>query len=61
MQINKTEAKAVIEVCNLYKDYQTAAGPFPVLKDVNLRIDNGDYGPFWLWKIHLYEYFGLLE
>ena len=43
MQINKSEAKAVIDVSNLYKDYQTAAGPFPVLKDVNLRIDNGDY------------------
>lgn len=34
---------SVIEVSHLYKDYQTAAGPFPVLKDVNLRIDNGDY------------------
>lgn len=34
---------SVIEVSNLYKDYQTAAGPFPVLKDVNLRIENGDY------------------
>ena len=43
MQNNTSEAKAVIEVSNLYKDYQTAAGPFPVLKDVNLRIDNGDY------------------
>lgn len=35
--------KSVIEVSHLYKDYQTAVGPFPVLKDVNLRIDNGDY------------------
>ena len=43
MQNNKSETKAVIEVSNLYKDYQTAAGPFTVLKDVNLRIDNGDY------------------
>lgn len=34
---------SVIIVDHLYKDYQTAAGPFPVLKDVNLRIDNGDY------------------
>ncbi|HSI37795.1 MAG TPA: ABC transporter ATP-binding protein [Methylotenera sp.] len=34
---------SVIEVSHLFKDYQTAAGPFPVLKDVNLRIDNGDY------------------
>ena len=35
--------KSVIEVSGLFKEYQTAAGPFPVLKDVNLRIDNGDY------------------
>ncbi|MDO9150042.1 MAG: ABC transporter ATP-binding protein [Methylotenera sp.] len=35
--------KSVIEVSSLYKDYQTAAGPFPVLKDVNLHIENGDY------------------
>jgi len=34
---------SVIEVNHLYKDYQTAAGPFPVLKDVNLSIENGDY------------------
>lgn len=35
--------KNVIEVSHLYKEYQTAAGPFPVLKDVNLRITQGDY------------------
>lgn len=35
--------KAVIEVSHLYKDYPTAAGAFSVLKDVNLRIENGDY------------------
>ena len=33
----------VIEVRQLYKDYQTAAGAFPVLKDVNLTIERGDY------------------
>lgn len=33
----------VIEVHHLFKDYQTAAGPFPVLKDVNLIIERGDY------------------
>ncbi|MGX8883111.1 ABC transporter ATP-binding protein [Methylovorus sp. SPW-M1] len=33
----------VIEVKNLYKDYQTAAGKFPVLKEVNLEIDAGDF------------------
>jgi putative ABC transport system ATP-binding protein len=33
----------VIEVRQIYKDYQTAAGAFPVLKDVNLTIESGDY------------------
>jgi putative ABC transport system ATP-binding protein len=33
----------VITVKDLYKDYQTAAGPFPVLKDVNLSIESGDF------------------
>lgn len=35
--------KPIIEVRHLYKDYQTAAGAFPVLKDVNLSIAHGDY------------------
>jgi len=35
--------KKVIEIQALYKDYNTAAGVFPVLKDVNLTIDDGDY------------------
>ncbi|MCX7191648.1 MAG: ABC transporter ATP-binding protein [Candidatus Methylopumilus sp.] len=35
--------KKVIEIQGLYKDYNTAAGVFPVLKDVNLTIDHGDY------------------
>jgi putative ABC transport system ATP-binding protein len=34
---------SVIEVNHLYKEYQTAAGAFPVLKDVNLKVENGDY------------------
>ncbi len=33
----------VIEVRQIYKEYQTAAGAFPVLKDVNLTIERGDY------------------
>ena len=36
-------AKHVIEIAGLYKDYDTPAGVFPVLKDVNLTIDQGDY------------------
>lgn len=39
----ETANKSVIEVSQLYKAYQTAAGSFPVLKDVNLRINNGEY------------------
>ena len=35
--------KPIIEVRHLYKDYQTAAGAFPVLKDVNLTITHGEY------------------
>jgi putative ABC transport system ATP-binding protein len=35
--------KKVIEIQGLYKDYNTAAGVFPVLKDVNLTIDDGVY------------------
>jgi putative ABC transport system ATP-binding protein len=35
--------KSVIEIVGLYKDYDTPAGVFPVLKDVNLTIDEGDY------------------
>jgi putative ABC transport system ATP-binding protein len=35
--------KKVIEIQGLYKDYNTTAGVFPVLKDVNLTIDDGDY------------------
>jgi len=33
----------VIEITGLYKDYDTPAGIFPVLKDVNLTIEEGDY------------------
>jgi putative ABC transport system ATP-binding protein len=33
----------VIEIKHVFKQYNTAAGPFPVLKDVNLTINHGDY------------------
>lgn len=33
----------VIRVSGLYKDYDTPAGPFPVLKDVNLSIERGEF------------------
>jgi putative ABC transport system ATP-binding protein len=34
---------ALIEVRRLFKSYDTAAGPFPVLKDINLAIGAGEY------------------
>lgn len=43
LQSNLGTSPNVIEVAHLYKEYTTAAGPFPVLKDVNLSIANGDY------------------
>lgn len=33
----------LIQVSHLYKDYQTAVGPFAVLKEVNLSVAAGDY------------------
>lgn len=35
--------KNVIFIKDLYKRYETVAGPFPVLKQVNLSIDSGDF------------------
>jgi putative ABC transport system ATP-binding protein len=40
---NNAIQNSVIEVKHLYKEYQTAAGPFPVLKEVNFVVENGDY------------------
>ena len=34
---------ALIDVRALFKSYETAAGPFPVLKNVDLSIDSGEY------------------
>jgi putative ABC transport system ATP-binding protein len=34
---------AVIHIAGLHKSYQTAAGSFPALKDVNLDIGNGEF------------------
>jgi len=33
----------IIQIRDLYKSYDTALGPFPVLKEVNLDISAGDY------------------
>jgi putative ABC transport system ATP-binding protein len=42
-ECSKRMQKSVIEVHHLYKAYQTAAGDFPVLKDVTLQVLAGDY------------------
>ena len=36
-------SKNVILIKDLHKHYETAAGPFPVLKQVNLSIESGDF------------------
>jgi putative ABC transport system ATP-binding protein len=36
-------ANPVIQVENLHKSYQTSAGLFPALKDVNLTIESGEF------------------
>jgi putative ABC transport system ATP-binding protein len=55
----------VIEIEGLYKDYDTPAGVFPVLKDVNLTIDEGDYvaimGPSGSGKSTLMNILGCLD
>lgn len=66
MQVDNTlHHQAVIEVRQMFKEYQTAAGPFPVLKDVNLRIDRGDYvaimGPSGSGKSTLMNILGCLD
>lgn len=35
--------QALISVASLYKQYETAAGPYPVLRDVNLDIAAGEF------------------
>jgi putative ABC transport system ATP-binding protein len=37
----KTER--LISLCDLHKDYSTAAGPFPALKGVDLSVDRGEF------------------
>ena len=57
--------KPVIEIAGLYKDYDTPAGVFPVLKDVNLTIDEGDYvaimGPLGSGKSTFMNILGCLD
>ena len=35
--------EAVVRIENLHKSYETEAGVFPVLKDVNLSIGHGEF------------------
>lgn len=55
----------VIEIRHLYKAYETAAGPFSVLKDVNLIIEEGGYvaimGPSGSGKSTLMNILGCLD
>ncbi|MBI9047973.1 MAG: ATP-binding cassette domain-containing protein [Anaerolineaceae bacterium] len=33
----------IVQICNLYKSYETAAGEFPVLKNLNIDIQPGEF------------------
>lgn len=56
---------SVIDIRALHKAYTTVAGDFPVLKDVNLRIDAGEYaaimGPSGSGKSTLMNILGCLD
>lgn len=39
----KTAHNEMIKIVGLYKDYLTPAGPFPVLKDIHLTIQQGEF------------------
>jgi len=38
-----TDGSALIRIESLCKAYETAAGPFPALKDINLRVEAGEF------------------
>jgi ABC-type lipoprotein export system ATPase subunit len=40
---NGFEKKQLISLCDLHKDYNTAAGPFPALKGIDLSVDRGEF------------------
>jgi len=43
MSVASASARPVVRVRGLYKQYETDAGPQPVLKDVNLTINQGEF------------------
>lgn len=41
--LTPTEGNGIIQICDLYKSYETAAGEFPVLKNLNVGIHPGEF------------------
>ena len=41
--LKPTAGNGIIQICNLYKSYETAAGEFPVLKNLNVGIHPGEF------------------
>ena len=40
---SSTHSPALLEMRNVYKDYKSEAGVFPALKNINLRIEKGEF------------------
>jgi putative ABC transport system ATP-binding protein len=41
--IQPVQGDGIVQICNLYKSYETAAGEFPVLKGITLGIQPGEF------------------
>ena len=49
----------LLELKHIYKNYLQDKIVIPVLKDVNISIDEGEYVTFWFWKDNADEYYRL--
>jgi putative ABC transport system ATP-binding protein len=43
MQANDSSDRALIDLRGVFKSYETGAGDVPVLKDINLKVREGEF------------------